>query len=288
MKTVLSNPYHLWAHEAQSCARNATRTKRFEGPLAYSYVTVIGAIVRNAEGAKAYIISAETYSVTTARHIRDLQAAVHGLGHPVFTVILGRYGDLSHDLNVGNYMQQITDNVGKAKRARKHSEVYLRAATTFHEELQSYCLFFGLTCLVTDIDTVGDALKARASAQRAEDARRAEARAAKLLADVERDLPRWMAGENVRLPYGLPYAFMRLNGDIVETSQGAEVPVDHVRRAAPIILRALKNGTAFKADGETVRLGYFTLKEVTSDGVVVVGCHRFERTEIERFSAILG
>lgn len=88
-------------------------------------------------------------------------------------------------------------------------------------------------------------------------------------------------GENVRL-YDLPFELLRIKGDTVETSRGAEVPLGDARR----LYIAVKNGLDMK--GKTI--GHFTVINVythrnldlTETKLVQIGCHKILLTEAER------
>ena len=102
-------------------------------------------------------------------------------------------------------------------------------------------------------------------------------------------LPKWLAGENIHLPY-VKAAYLRVVGDTCETSQGATVPLAHVQRAMPLIARmaniAVNNGEVVKPEHD-IRLGHYRLDRFEADGTVVIGCHRFEHDEVRRIAAML-
>ncbi len=108
----------------------------------------------------------------------------------------------------------------------------------------------------------------------------------------------WRAGEDVRLPYRAQVdehgaAMLRIRGDIVETSLGAEAPLAHVRRAlgfyrATVSANALPWERTDSAHGDSMtRLGHFTLDSIAEDGSVRAGCHYISAAEIERLAASL-
>jgi hypothetical protein len=72
----------------------------------------------------------------------------------------------------------------------------------------------------------------------------------------------------------------------VITSQGAESPLDHVRRALEFYDSRRLTGatwTPYHTNGHTVRLGAFTLDSIDEYGNVCAGCHTFTAQEITRF-----
>jgi hypothetical protein len=88
----------------------------------------------------------------------------------------------------------------------------------------------------------------------------------------------------------LGMAYLRLHGtdEAVETTQGARVPLEHVLRVAPLVLDMLKKGKTYKKNGHTIHLGNYTLDEITEDGTVIAGCHKFSKDEIVRFAKTIG
>lgn len=88
-------------------------------------------------------------------------------------------------------------------------------------------------------------------------------------------------------PYGTPPMLetdlLRVNGNIVETSRSADVPLEHVKAALKFVLRLWRDGKTYEHGEHTVHIGHFRLQRVAAD-MVEVGCHRFSRAEIERLA----
>jgi hypothetical protein len=159
-------------------------------------------------------------------------------------------------------------------------------------EANTFCEFFGLPSFTVPepIEAVETVLKEeRARKAEKEKAERAERdrRAAEYAREQHANLMLWIAGDtSARHPHGLPCSYMRVRGDIVETTQGATVPVGDVRKVAPLILRAVQSGKRFRPDTD-IMFGHFRLNYIDESGTVHVGCHAFERSEIERFASVL-
>ena len=66
---------------------------------------------------------------------------------------------------------------------------------------------------------------------------------------------------------------LRIKGDYVETSKGAEVPI----REAKILLERIRGGKDVKG----FKIGHFTV--ISLNGVLKVGCHEIPREEIDDF-----
>lgn len=84
-----------------------------------------------------------------------------------------------------------------------------------------------------------------------------------------------------------------MDGDTVQTSHGASVPLEHARRAMRVWRLAVdanalpwRRGDYAQQDADTV-VGHFRLDSIDAAGTVRAGCHTFYRPELERFEAVL-
>ena len=305
MRYVVTNPYHLWAHQAQSHARNQSGNRSFRDNMAFSYAAEIGRVVTNKKGVRAYYMNSATYSVTTSKHQSELNAAIRGQ-ELVFRFPWHNgsrtwgHNDNTADNPRAIYQYMLThiaELLGKAKRARTYKEYHLRQAAELRETVAKFVKFHGLRYKplsdegFEDLEARIEAARvARVANERAANKARQEAQAAreaKAAADFAEKLPKWLAGENVHVSFGYSGpAYLRIIGDTVQTSQGAEAPLDHVRKALPLVLRAIRAGVSFRPEGgHTIRLGHYTLSEVNADTQTVrAGCHTFAFAEILRFA----
>lgn len=86
MKTVFNDTAkvaHIWAHQTQPTARYRDNF-RCDGALLFSYSTRVGHSIRrpdngNRIGERVAFLTAETYSVTTSRHMGDAWSATRGM-----------------------------------------------------------------------------------------------------------------------------------------------------------------------------------------------------------------
>jgi hypothetical protein len=118
-------------------------------------------------------------------------------------------------------------------------------------------------------------------------AREAELRAMK--AEEQRRL--WIAGEAPlvnRFDAESGGAALRIKGNRLETSHGADVPLADAIRAFRFIKLCREAGREWKANGQQVRVGAFRLDWIDSDGNMKAGCHFFTWPEIERAAALAG
>jgi hypothetical protein len=77
-------------------------------------------------------------------------------------------------------------------------------------------------------------------------------------------LERWLAGEAIWICLrGNQY--LRVEGDQVVTTAGE----------------------TYQRNGHSIHLGHYTIDSIAADGTLRAGCHVIQRSEIERFGAIL-
>lgn len=326
IKHVVGNPYHLWAHEAQDWAKTSGGNESFEGARAFSYAACIGRIVRDPKGKKVFLVSSSSWSVTTAKHQSNLRSSIPG-DETVYTVpcMGSKYSDMTesdHRENVVYLLAEFVDNEAKAGRARKYKAYDLNRALAYLASARDYAKRFKIKGIkfpnaakMAELETKAvQYAEITAEFERQDNERREREREAWLAAEparreaeaerqrlaaldqAEREaealakLEAWLAGtyNNTSLFYRLPYPRLRVNGDKVETTMGADAPLEHVKKAMPLVLRAVRSGTAWKPNGETIRLGHYSASSISVDGLLTVGCHLFPREEIERFAAVIG
>jgi|GEM_PF-3378619 len=105
----------------------------------------------------------------------------------------------------------------------------------------------------------------------------------------EERLPLWLAGESVSLPsqYMTGTSYLRVKDNEVQTSQGARVPLEHVKKALPVVLAYVQNGREYHRNGHTIHLGHYAIDSIDTQGNLRAGCHLFNKAEIERFAGVL-
>lgn len=83
-------------------------------------------------------------------------------------------------------------------------------------------------------------------------------------------------------------AALRIKGNRLETSHGAEVPLAEAIRAFRFIKLCRERGREWKANGERVRVGAFHVDSISAAGDMIAGCHSFTWPEIERAAELAG
>lgn len=301
MRTVFTNDMcvHVWAQQSQSHGRSGSIS--FEGATLRSYSTPIAAIHPN-----CVLITSRSYSVTTSHHCSLARRAVSG--RTVFRVpsLGATTGPIDHAANLAYYAREYARELARLKRARIFWQSALDYLTPYSDAWIAYAKVFRLP--KPKINPQKDAAEVEARRARLEAARNTPAAIAKRERDrVRREereaekarlareeaatrLARWRAGEDVP-SYALS-AFppaLRLNGDTVQTSWGAEVPIADAKEAFHRVNLARCACLSWSADPERpIHLGHFTLSSISPEGNIVVGCHRINWTEIEALARAAG
>ena len=99
-------------------------------------------------------------------------------------------------------------------------------------------------------------------------------------------IARWRTGDPtavLRHGYSLP-AMLRVSpdGDELETSKGARIPMSHDVRGLKFVRAIVVKGEDWQRNGHTFHLGYYSLDRVEANGTVHAGCHVIDYAEIER------
>ena len=102
------------------------------------------------------------------------------------------------------------------------------------------------------------------------DAARAQLDASRLAANAEK-IEAWKTGASVNLPHGLPVMCRVIEGDTVQTSMGARVPLDQALRLAGLAKACREKGAGMDLRGVTV--GQYQGTRIDAHGALTVGCH---------------
>lgn len=301
MRTTFNNRQlaHVWAQQTQPEGRGSNFF--FDGPALYSYGRhfCVARFVRPEDkGAPVVLLNSSRYSVSTGRHQSYARGAVYGLPVRRFDVpdtdAHGRE-PWRHERNLTAYRNTIRHHVEAAARSRKYGEHELARARAAADEAAQYCLAFKLPrrlCPELPEITPEAAAAIRAEVREMSAKRRAalKERAAEAAARAAETRAEWRAGRNF-LCGGPTMLRVSSDGDSVETSRGAEVPVEDAKRVLRLWRGWRRDGlpnVSEWAHGEGPRVGAFTLRQIRADGALVIGCHELLADELERVADALG
>lgn len=301
MRTKFDNRQlaHVWAQQTQPEGRGSNFF--FDGPAPHSYGRhfCVARFVRPEDkGEPVVLVNVARYSVSTSKHQGYARGALHGLPVRVFNVpdtdACGR-DPWRHERNLTAYRNTIRHHVEAAARSRKYGEHELARARAAAEEAAQYCQAFKLPWrLYPKLPEITPEAAAaiRAEARELSAKRRAalKERAAKVAALVAEVRAEWRAGRNFRCD-GPTMLRVSRDGDSVETSRGAEVPVEDAKRILRLWRGWRRDGlprVSEWAHGEGPRVGAFTLRQIRADGALIIGCHELLADELERVADALG
>jgi hypothetical protein len=303
---------HLWFHQVQDSARNSCRSFFFRGSVIYSWGEhfPIARLVQR-RNKTAVLFTDRTSSSSTSGHMSTVRSAIPERT-TVFHVLnpskqrypgLSRYGGgyfddaepdaQTHAENIANYVSRLTTAIDKAGRARSsHAKSWqTRGAKSLRQEVIAYAEFFKLKLpKLPEVPNIS-AVQLRKMDERQKWLE--ETRAERVAKKYARDFERWRNGESVTLPRSRRWRYkssiptmLRLtaDGQEVETSLGARVPVLHAKRALKFVRQVVASGQAYERNGHTFHVGHYAVDRIEPNGELVAGCHRIPFAEIERIA----
>ena len=297
---------HLWASGNKTSGKGSNFF--FEGDTIYSYGYHFPIARRVNEN--LYLITQRGYSVSTSKHISYTRRAIpsYAKTFPVTNSPRDSFGTIREE-KMKEARQMLETAEGRTKpltfeRARSLSMFCDETAELFglfqQEEKDFIVLPYQLElgniktaciALMNDTREAFEASEAKKEAQREarEEKRRAKWERQQELERMEalEIVPLWRNGEKVMIwkLRNLP-PMLRLIGDKVETSHGAEVTREEATRAFSFIVARINRGETWHRNGETCAVGPFSLVSIDSE-TVTVGCHKFNVQEVLNFGKLI-
>ena len=289
---------HTWASRTQTNGESGKGNVFFEGDRLFDYGKhfCLGQFVTTKKGELVCLLNSDHYSVTTSAH-QGMTASAVPKSIPKFRIPKAgydRYSD-SFDVNkaLGEYKTRAMDLAAQAKRARKQSSkdwLNTRAADVL-EEAKEFAKAFGARFRVASLDALA---KAAIEAAKRVAAERKECEERERAIALE-DFKAWQAGTKNHCPYaysktasGGAYLRVSNDGNTLQSSQGAEVPLAHAIRAFKFIKLCRDNSKAWEKNGHSLRVGNFAVDSIKASGDIHAGCHFIEWAEIERIAKAIG
>jgi hypothetical protein len=317
---------HFWANQVQAEGRGSNIS--FQGTKLYSYFTCIADILPT--GTVVWSYRTYSMTTTCKHQGPARYAANHRASVWCYDPTASAATNMQHErqevaqLLLKAEKAYATKKDGTQSVASKNKQDKLRGevlrvanrANAYLAAMQAAGL--GLDVHALDINNMGlllDELKAaeaaRETARQADRARRAQENARQEAEAVE-VLAEWRQGGNRTAGlHALPVALrlvrrMKVHKEaqvgpsvppiapedciIVETSHGAEIPVEDAKRLWPLLLRVRNGNGPWVCDPRSKerKLGPYTLNEISADGSIRVGCHQIDFSEIEKIAEQLG
>lgn len=287
MKTVFSNNEvaHVWARQSQENGRSSNGTIWFEGTKIYSYGRhfCMGNILPNGK----VLITNRSYSNTTAKHLGTVRYAVN---HKETVYCRNPEGSVTENLN--DFVRQLQNELSDHTNTRKRPHTRERALVNMGSIAQNvvkYAEAIGET--IESIQSLNpdflqlyefalnqDINKLNATLQRQREKKERLDRELQLEAEkkAKKDIIKWKNGQSVYVS-NLPKVYLRINGDRIETSKGAQVTI----RSASVLFQMIQQGKNIKDHV----IDHYTVTGI--NGVLTIGCHKIERSEINRIAKLL-
>lgn len=293
MRQVYNNSMvaHLWAHQSQDAARTATGSFYFSGDTIYSYGShfPIARIVKR-RGRTVVLFTTQNYSVTTSGHkSMALRACSHLRVFHVPDVRSSR-----PRVCFESYRRRLIECQLRFARARTNKPYIFSQMQDLAKEANEFAELFGLKSRLTiggeeDMAKESAALRRRYDKKRDQEREKRERAIAEWREQVENKLEEWTRGGDLSYSefYGLPTR-LRIKDSKLETSLGAEVPLEHAIKCYRILKKLRQRHETYQHNGHTIHLGHFRLDSLDENGTVRAGCHEVAWEEIERVAKIAG
>ena len=284
---------HYWANQVQ--AEGYLGNVSFVGKDFYSYRTIIAHIVND-----VVLYNTRSYSATTSSHTSDLlSASRHKKQIAIYDVEYGIKG------NKEVMQGEIKDYLKKASTARTRKEFYINRAIETAENFNAYFDLMnenlGADTLALRVNSDSDyckidmgqfkdidftALKAAEKQRLALELMKRKEREAEYAIENSVKIKQWLSGERDNLGYGVTSdTLLRVKGDVIETSRGADIPLSHTAKLWELIEVTRKEGRGLELSRP---LGVYKLNSIDSSGNIIVGCHYIEYNELKRIALQLG
>lgn len=283
MKTKYSSNrelIHVWAHDSSPEIMKQANSVTCHNDILYSYSTAIGQIVNN----DTVIYNTASYSNTTSKHQSLMyQSSSHYLNRIYLSIH-------KYDLNHFIFTQETFDSLVlkpnldiaseyllKASRSKKHKDFYNMEALSIFDNLEKYALLFNLVCTLPNTDAFLETIiKADKEAKAIEKIRKAE----RIIEQAEA-LENWRLGLDVRNHFEV--TALRIKDDVIETSRGAKIPLEHAVKFWGLINSWHHKGITYVKDHHSIHLGNYCVNRFEND-VLTVGCHQIPYSEIQNIA----
>lgn len=289
---------HTWAARSQTNGENGKGNVYFIGDRLFDYGDhfCLGQFVTTKKGELVCLLNSDSYGPTTSHH-QGVTAGAIPKSIPTFTIPKAGYERYTDSFDVDktlvSYKERATTLATKAKRAKKQDskDWYNVQAANVLEEAKTFAKTFGARFRVASLDALAKAaIEAAKRVEKERKEREAHERAIAL-----EDFKAWQAGTKSHCPYahnrtanGGAYLRVSNDGQVLQSSQGAEVPMSHAIRAFKFIKLCRDGGKAWAKNGHSLRVGNFAVDSVSESGDIHAGCHFIEWAEIERIAKQIG
>lgn len=270
---------HVFAHKRQAEGRASNMF--FDGDLYFSYGRHYCVARHLPDGYVA--INLDTSSPTTERHKSAVRYAVSHLKR-IHVV------DPEGLPAKGRTQKRIENLLQEAAKARPNGKrpYWLGRAKTVTDDYNTFCDLLQrpqdkLPPLEATPEMLAE-MKASIAHVRKQEAERRKQREAAIAESHAKQIDDWRKGLINCAPQGAA-TMLRVNGDTIDTSRGAHIPVADAIRLWPIIVRVMLGSKDYEVGMD---LGGYQLTKIRRDGSILVNCHDIPYSEIQSTAVTLG
>ena len=310
---------HKWAHQTQAEARNPQGNLYFRGATLYSYRDTYPIAKIFKKKAAVLVLHVEnTYSATTSGHCHLAKYAASHLPSMVVPDVEPdnrySYAPDQHAQNIRFLTEKAASLLAKAQRALSTNAVHrhCRYAQATLQNARDYSVFFSIQRKVPAFPaTLWDAAAARArrienpdpaSADKRERARAQRKAVCEAKQEYEAEMVRSQRAARAEADFYLSMAkrsdwrlhdafdlscdgrflsvLLRVNGDEIETSEGARIPIAHAARIWKAVEAVRASGVPYKHNGHSIHAGDYRIDRIDADGTLRAGCHVIPHSEL--------
>lgn len=291
MKTVFSSHNecaHIWASQSQSQGRAGNVF--FEDGVIYSYGRHFPVAKFAPEFGNIVLFTFRGYSNSTGKHKSLIRSAIPSS----YEIVYCEDPTRNSDYNLGKWETQV--NYLRSQFASKtHRMTRGNLAVDIFKACEAaivYCMALKLpepqwTIETNEEMTARDYVYELAKARDAKrELKRLEADRLRAIKAAER-LPLWEQGESVPLDgFHLLETALRLNGDTIETSRGARIPVSDAVKIWPLLSRSHQAHRPLDVGVRSIQLGSYRFNSFDGD-TLIVGCHTINWPQLEKMAVKL-
>ena len=285
MKTVFSNHdqvAHIWASQSQHQGRAGNIF--FEDQTIYSYGYHF-AIARFApEFGNTVLFTNRGYSNSTAKHMGIVRRAIPDNYRVIYCYdpSKGIQSNIDYWLHkVDQYRAEFANKKHKISRGNLAVKIqsYINEARHYFDAMQAaYPEWF--TQSSDELSAIKYITERNIQLETKREARREALRIEQTKKASER-IAKWLNGENTYTGdfYHLD-TMLRLNGDQVETSRGAFIPIQDAINLYPMLTRAKESGKTLDFGLHAVKIGNYQFRSFNGE-LLTIGCHVIKWDQIQ-------
>jgi hypothetical protein len=285
---------HIWAQGENKSARGSNFFCENNTIYSYGYHFPIAKILPTGE----ILFTVRRRSITTAKHIGYVRQAIADMSRVYYVDRVEVHEKSGHVINLrrmADDIELLKSQLADAKRDKKRLEL-LGSIKRHIAEHNRYSIAFKLRKRLKPIDESKFAALIEAAKLQQETNKRAESkRQAKQLAEQQEILAAWRQGGEKFPSAKLVGIHFRVVGTDLQSTMGAEFPIEHARRAWRQIARIYTAGADWikeqcgeAEDNRIIRLGHFQVDRIETDGTIVAGCHRITKQAVLDAAQLIG